>query len=106
MNGFFEQSQIDLGYLFSDFPALLEGFQTFRQMWKDLFGKIMHLSFMRNGDRQIMKISVSRVTGLVAVAVCFSAAVLAEFYQAALNHLIGQLPKLFSKQALAVEEYS
>ena len=106
MNGFFEQSQIDLGNLLSDFPALLEGFQTFRQMWKDLFGEIMHLSFMGNGDRQIMKISVSRVTGLVAVAVCFSAAVLAEFYQATLNHLIGQLPKLFSKQALAAEEYS
>ena len=104
--GFFEQGQIDLGNLLSDFPALLEGFQTFWQMWKELFGEIVHLSFMGNGDRQIMKSSVSRITGLVAVAVCFSAAGLAEFYQAALNHLIAQLPKLFSEQALAVEEYS
>ena len=104
--GLFKQNQIDLGNFLPDLPVLLKRLHTLWQMWKDLFGEIVHLSFMGNGDRQIMKISVSRITGLVAVAVCFSAAVLTEFYQAALNHLIGQLPKLFSKQALAVEEYS
>ena len=104
--GLFKQSQIDLGNLLPDLPVLLERLQTLWKLRQKVLGEIVHFGFLRGGNGQVVRISVSRIAGFVAMAILFPAAALEEFDQAALDHLPSELPEPFLEESFAVFYYS
>ena len=63
------------------------------------------MGFFRSGDGQVVGISVSRIAGLMAMAILFSAAALEKFHKAALDHFPGELQEPFL-ETFALFHYS
>ena len=91
-----------MGNLLCDFPAFLKSLQALGQLRENLFREIMHLSFLRGRDRQIVS-GVLGVQRFGAMTVLISASVV-QMHQASLDHVPSKRDELFLKQPPAVLE--